>query len=83
MITDRSEYGHSQTITFEATLRHYRSTAPAVVDEAMLGSVLWSTSPQQLVSMPKPGNIVGRDMLVAYKIVGVRPALEAEADPHA
>jgi len=70
-------FGHWNTSTFLAGLRHDRIIAPAVFDGAINGSCFRAWVEQFLAPALRPGDVVVADNLGSHKIAGVRQAIEA------
>jgi transposase len=70
-------YGHWQTSTFLAGLRHDRVVAPLVLDGAINGGAFRAYIEQFLSPTLAPGDIVIADNLASHKVAGVREAIEA------
>ncbi len=70
-------YGHWQTLTFLAGLRHDRITAPCVFDGPINGESFLAYVTQVLVPTLKPGDIVIMDNLGSHKGRAVRAAIRA------
>jgi len=70
-------YGHWQTSTFLAGLRHDRIVAPLVLDGAINGAAFRAYVEQFLAPTLAPGDIVIADNLASHKVFGVREAIEA------
>ncbi len=70
-------YGHWNTRTFWAALRHDRLTAPCVFDGPINGICFRAYVEQQLVQTLKPGDIVIMDNLGSHKGRPVRRAIRA------
>ena len=69
-------YGHWQTLTFVAALRHDRITAPCVFDGPINGLRFLAYVEQCLLPPLTPGDIVIMDNLSSHKGPAVRQALE-------
>ena len=72
-------YGHWQTTTFLAGLRHDRIVAPLVLDGAIDGATFLAWVEQFLVPTLDRGDIVVADNLASHKVAGVREAIEARS----
>lgn len=70
-------FGHWNTSTFLAGLRHDRIIAPAVFDGAINGRGFRAWVEQFLSPTLSPGDIVVADNLGSHKVTGVRQAIEA------
>ena len=70
-------HGHWKTLTFIASLRVDRLTAPYVIDGAMDGASFIAYVEQVLVPTLKRGDVVFMDNLRTHKVDGVREAIEA------
>ena len=68
-------YGHWQTATFIAALRHDRLSAPWVVDGPMNGAAFLIYVRQVLCPELKPGDLVICDNLASHKVQGVAEAI--------
>ena len=68
-------YGHWNTMTFVAALRHDRIEAPWLVDAPMNGNLFLTYIEQVLVSTLSPGDIVIMDHLSSHKGRAIRQAL--------
>lgn len=68
-------YGHWQTTTFIAALRHNAVTAPMVADGPMDGEMFLAYVQQFLCPTLQPGDIVIADNLSSHKVAGVKQAL--------
>jgi transposase len=73
----RVPWGHWQTTTFVAGLRHDRIIAPMVLDGAINGRAFLAYVEQFLAPTLAPGDIVVADNLASHKVAGVRDAIEA------
>lgn len=73
----RVPYGHWQTTTFLAGLRHDRVVAPLVLDGAIDGVSFLAWVEQFLAPTLGPGDIVVADNLGSHKVAGVREAIAA------
>jgi transposase len=69
-------YGHWETTTFIAGLRHDRITAPMVAEGAMTGELFLRYVSQFLCPSLRPGDVVIADNLGSHKVAGVKEALE-------
>jgi len=70
-------YGHWQTTTFIAGLRHDRIVAPMVLDGPINGRTFRAYVEQFLAPTLQPEDIVFADNLGSHKVAGVREAIEA------
>ncbi|MBS0380788.1 MAG: IS630 family transposase [Proteobacteria bacterium] len=70
-------FGHWNTSTFLAGLRHDRIVAPLVLDGAINGRNLRAYVEQFLAPTLGTGDIVIADNLGSHKVAGVREAIEA------
>jgi len=70
-------YGHWQTTTFIAGLRHDSIVAPMVLDGPMNGRAFRAYVEQFLAPTLQPDDIVFADNLGSHKVAGVREAIEA------
>ena len=70
-------YGHWQTTTFLAGLRHDRVVAPLVLDGAIDGVTFLAWVEQFLAPTLLPGDMVIADNLASHKVAGVREAIAA------
>ena len=70
-------HGHWKTLTFIASLRIDRLTAPYVIDGAMDGASFIAYVEQVLVPTLRRGDTVFMDNLRTHKVEGVREAIEA------
>jgi transposase len=70
-------FGHWNTSTFLAGLRHDRIVAPLVLDGAINGRSFLAYVEQFLAPTLQPGDVVIADNLGSHKVVGVRDAIEA------
>ena len=70
-------HGHWKTTTFTAGLRRTGLMAPMVLDGPMDGTAFLACIQQVLVKELTPGDVVIMDNLPAYKVSGVRQAVEA------
>lgn len=70
-------YGHWQTTTFLAGLRHDRVVAPLLLDGAIDGAAFLAWVGQFLAPTLLPGDIVVADNLASHKVAGVREAIAA------
>jgi transposase len=69
-------FGHWNTSTFLAALRHDRIVAPLVLDGAINGRSFRAYIEQFLAPTLSPGDIVVADNLGSHKVSGVREAIE-------
>lgn len=72
----RVPFGHWQTTTFVAGLRHDRIVAPCVIPCPMNGAIFHQYVAQFLVREINPGDIVVMDNLSSHKSDAVREAIE-------
>lgn len=70
-------YGHWQTTTFIAALRHNAVTAPMVADGPMDGEMFLAYVQTFLCPTLRPGDIVIADNLSSHKVAGVQQAIQA------
>ncbi len=70
-------FGHWNTSTFLAGLRHDRIVAPLVLDGAINGRSFRAYVEQFLAPTLQPGDVVIADNLGSHKVAGVREAIEA------
>jgi putative transposase len=71
-------YGHWQTSTFLAALRHDRITAPYVLEGAINGEIFRAYVEQMLAPTLEPDNIVVMDNLGSHKVAAcARPSKRA------
>lgn len=70
-------FGHWNTTTFIAGLRHDRIVAPMVLSGAMNGRAFRAWVEQSLGPTLMPGDLVVADNLPSHKVAGVRDAIEA------
>jgi transposase len=70
-------FGHWNTSTFLAGLRHDRIVAPLVLDGAINGRSFRAYIEQFLAPTLRLGDIVIADNLASHKVAGVREAIEA------
>lgn len=70
-------FGHWNTSTFLAGLRHDRIVAPLVLDGAINGRSFRAYIERFLAPTLRPGDIVVADNLGSHKVAGVREAIEA------
>lgn len=68
-------YGHWNTMTFVAALRHDRIEAPWLVDAPMNANLFLTYIEQVLVPTLRPGDIVVMDHLSSHKGRAIRQAL--------
>ena len=73
----RVPWGHWQTTTFLAGLRHDRIVAPLVLNGAINGAAFLAYIEQFLAPTLAPGDIVVADNLRCHKVAGVCEAIEA------
>jgi transposase len=70
-------YGHWQTATFIAALRHDGLCAPWLVDGPMDGDLFLAYVRQVLGPQLRPGDLVICDNLASHKVKGVEEAITA------
>jgi transposase len=70
-------FGHWNTTTFIAGLRHDRIVAPMVLDGAINGRAFKAWVEQSLAPTLGHGDLVVADNLGSHKVAGVREAIEA------
>jgi len=70
-------FGHWNTSTFLAGLRHDRVVAPLVLDGAINGRSFRAYVEQFLAPTLRVGDLVIADNLASHKVAGVREAIEA------
>jgi transposase len=70
-------FGHWNTTTFIAGLRHDRIVAPLVLDRPINGRAFKAWVEQCLAPTLTHGDIVVADNLGSHKVAGVREAIEA------
>jgi transposase len=68
-------YGHWQTLTFIAALRHDRVEAPLVIDGPINGAIFTAYIEQALAPTLQPGDIVILDNLGSHKGKAARQAI--------
>jgi transposase len=71
-------FGHWNTTTFLAGLRHDRLVAPLVLDRPINGRSFRAYVEQFLAPTLRAGDIVVADNLGSHKVAGVRAAIEAK-----
>lgn len=71
-------FGHWNTTTFLAGLRHDRIVAPLVISGPINGRSFRAYIEQFLAPTLSPGDIVVADNLGSHKVTGVREAIEAK-----
>jgi transposase len=71
-------FGHWNTTTFLAGLRHDRIVAPLVLDRPINGAGFRAYIEQFLAPTLSEGDIVVADNLGSHKVTGVRAAIEAK-----
>lgn len=76
-VIGRVPYGHWQTTTFLAGLRHDRVVAPLLLQGAIDGVAFLAWVEQFLAPTLAAGDIVLADNLSSHKVAGVREAVEA------
>src|ERR1700704_1554561 len=72
----RAPFGHWQTVTFVAALRHNKMAAPMVVEGAMNAEMFLAYVEQCLAPTLRRGEIVMLDNVNLHKVAGVREAIE-------
>jgi len=70
-------FGHWNTSTLIAALRHDRIVAPMVLEGAINGRAFLAWVRRFLVRTLKPGDVVVADNLGSHKVAAVREAIEA------
>lgn len=70
-------FGHWNTSTLIAALRHDGVLAPMVFGGAINGRAFLTWIRQSLAPVLRPGDIVVADNLASHKVAGVRNAIEA------
>jgi transposase len=70
-------YGHWETTTFIAGLRHDAVVAPLVADGPMDGEMFLAWVQQFLCPVLQPGDVVVMDNLSSHKVAGIQPAIAA------
>jgi len=70
-------YGHWQTATFIAALRHDGLSAPWLIDGPMDGDLFLTYVRQVLGPQLRPGDLVICDNLASHKVKGVEEAITA------
>lgn len=70
-------FGHWNTSTFLAGLRHDRLVAPLVLEGPINGRSFRAYIEQFLAPTLQPGDVVVADNLGSHKVAGVRDAIEA------
>jgi len=75
-LLDKMPFGHWQTTTFVAGLRHDRIVAPLVIPCPMNGAIFKAYVIQFLVRELAPGDIVVMDNLSSHKGDAIREAIE-------
>ena len=73
----KAPFGHWNTMTFIATLRHDAITAPWVIDGPINGSILRTYVENVLVPTLSKGDIVILDNLGSHKAPAIRNAIKA------
>jgi len=68
-------YGHWQTLTFIAALRHDRVEAPLVIDGPINGAIFTAYVEQALAPTLRPGDVVILDNLGSHKGKAARQAI--------
>jgi len=68
-------YGHWQTLTFIAALRHDRVEAPLVIDGPLNGAIFTAYVEQALAPTLRPGDVVILDNLGSHKGKAARQAI--------
>lgn len=72
-------WGHWQTTTFLAGLRHDAIVAPLVLDGPVNGAAFRAYIEQFLAPTLSPGDIVIADNLPSHKVAGIREAIQARS----
>ncbi len=72
-----ASFGHWNTTTFLAGLRHDRIVAPLVLSRPVNGRSFRAYVERFLAPTLAPGDIVVADNLGSHKVAGVREAIEA------
>jgi transposase len=75
-LVGHAPFGHWNTSTFLAGLRHDRIVAPLVLDGAINGRSFRAYIEQFLAPTLSHGDIVIADNLGSHKVAGVREAIE-------
>jgi transposase len=70
-------FGHWNTTTFVAGLRHDRIVAPMVLNQAMNGLAFKAWVEKSLAPTLAQGDMVVADNLGSHKVAGIREAIEA------
>ena len=73
----KAPFGHWNTMTFIAALRHDAITAPWVIDGPINGSIFRTYVEEVLVPTLRPGDIVILDNLGSHKAPAIRKAIRA------
>ena len=73
----KAPFGHWNTMTFIAALRHDAITAPWVIDGPINGSIFRTYVEEILVPTLRPGDIVILDNLGSHKAPAIRNAIKA------
>ena len=73
----KAPFGHWNTMTFIAALRHDAITAPWVIDGPINGSILRTYVENVLVPTLSKGDIVILDNLGSHKVPAIRNAIKA------
>ncbi len=76
-LVGRAPFGHWNTSTFLAGLRHDGIVAPLVLNRPINGRSFRAYVEQMLAPTLTPGDIVIADNLASHKVTGVRAAIEA------
>lgn len=71
----KAPYGHWNTMTFVAALRHDAITAPLVVDGPVNGDIFLAYVEQFLAPTLRPGDVVIMDNLSSHRVKSVRKAI--------
>ena len=73
----KAPYGHWQSATFIAALRHDRISAPCLIDGPINGDLFRAYVEQSLCPELAPGDLVICDNLASHKVKGVAEAIHA------
>jgi len=73
----KAPYGHWNTATFIAALRHDQISAPLLIDGPMDGAMFLAYVEQVLCPQLRPHDLVICDNLSCHKVQGVAAAIEA------
>ncbi len=76
-LVGRAPFGHWNTSTFLAGLRHDQIVAPVMVEGAINGDIFRAYVEQALAPTLARGDVVIADNLASHKVAGVRAAIEA------